>query len=338
MGSRTTSPKPRPKASGRPSDSLNAGDLKAIYRQMMVMRHVEQRLTAASQNGELRGSLHLATGQEALPAAACAALRPDDYLTCTYRGHGYVLAKGCDLTRVLAEILGKEMGLGKGKGGKMHLTDLPHGLLGANGIVGGGVPAAVGAAMSAHIDGNGRLAMTVLGDGTINQGAVHEALNMAGLWKLPVIFLCENNLYAEMTPLNRSAAVTQVSDRVAGYGIHALRIDGNDALAVYDAVSLSAERARHGEGPTFIEAMTYRTSGHYQADAGTYRTKEEVAEWEAKSPILRFGKDLVDRKVCTPDELDALSADALSQVEAAYKTALESPDPSAESWKEDVFA
>ncbi|MBX3118661.1 MAG: thiamine pyrophosphate-dependent dehydrogenase E1 component subunit alpha [Fimbriimonadaceae bacterium] len=332
------SSKPIAKVENRPSDQLDSAALKAIYRQMMLMRHVEEQLTAASQSGDLRGSLHLATGQEALPAAACAALRPDDYLTCTYRGHGYVLAKGCDLTRVLAEILGRESGLGRGKGGKMHLTDLDHGLLGANGIVGGGVPTAVGAAMSAKIDGNGRLAMTVFGDGTINQGAVHEALNMAGLWKLPVIFLCENNLYAEMTPLSRSSAITQVSDRVAGYGIHALRIDGNDALAVYDAVWLSAERARKGQGPTFIEAMTYRTSGHYQADSESYRTKKEVAEWEAKSPILRFAKELTARKVCTAKELESLSADALAEVQAAYKAALASPELTVESWKEDVFA
>lgn len=306
-----------------------------LYRQMVRMRSLEEALTKLSRDGQLRGSLHLAQGQEAVPAGACAALRRDDYLTCTYRGHGYVLAKGADLDAVVAEILGRSSGLNKGKGGKMHLMDPAVGLLGANGIVAGGIGTAVGAALASWMDGSDRVSMTVFGDGTINQGHAHEALNMAALWQLPVIFLCENNLFAEMTALSDSSRVTDLCARMASYGIPARRVDGNDAVAVYDAVSGAVAKARAGGGPSFIEAMTYRTCGHYQNDPGTsYRTADEVKDWEARSPILRMEKML--RNAGSKD-LSRVRSEESAAVDAAVAKALAAPMPDPATLTEDMF-
>lgn len=256
---------------------------------MVRIRAVERELTALSQSGVLRGSLHLAQGQEACPAGACAAIRQDDFLTCTYRGHGYVIAKGVPLEPVLDEILGRSSGLCKGKGGKMHLFEPSFGLLGTNGIVGAAVGTACGAAMTSWMDGTDRVAMTVFGDGAINQGHAMECFNMAALYSLPVIFFCENNLYAEMTPLERSHGNTNLGERAKGFGIHTDSCDGNDPFDVFQMVEKAVSRARKGKGPTFIEAATYRTVGHYQADPGTsYRSEEEVQEWREKDPIERL--------------------------------------------------
>lgn len=315
---------------------LTKADLLGLHGQMWTMRFFEERLTALSRDGVLRGSLHLATGQEAIPAGSCAALNKEDWITVTYRGHGYVLAKGADMGRMLAEILGRQGGLCKGKGGKMHLVDKSCGVLGANGIVGAGIPIAAGAALNAKLQASGRVAMTVFGDGALNQGVVHETLNMAALWKLPMIFLCENNLYAEMTPISRSTPVVELCDRMAAYSIPAMKIDGNDPVEVYKTVKAAADRARAGNGPTFIEAMTYRTCGHYQADAETYRTKEEVAEWEAKSPLIRFEAYLM--KKFSKSELAASREHALQSVESATKFALASSPPNVDERLKDVFA
>lgn len=302
-----------------------------FYREMLRMRLFEEKLLELSQAGILRGSLHLARGQEALPAGACAALRAEDYLTVTYRGHGYVLAKGCDLQRVFAEILGRRDGLCKGKGGKMHLIDLEHGLLGANGIVGAAVPIGAGGALAAWMDGRDQVALTVFGDGAINQGVVHETLGMAALYKLPLILLCENNLYSEMTPLARSSAVIDLSSRAASYGIRAEQIDGNDVVAVYEAVS----KAREAKEPVFIEAFTYRTCGHYQLDPGlSYRSKEEVEEWEKKCPIARHRAQL---KV-SPQELKKIEIEVRDEIEEAARFALESPEPDRSELEAHVFA
>lgn len=292
-----------------------------FFRTMVTMETVEKSLTRLSQSGDLRGSLHLAQGQEAVPAGACAALNKDDYLTATYRGHGYVLAKGCDLEAVLAEVLGRSTGLCHGYGGKMHLFDASHGLLGTNGIVAGGIGTAVGAALAAKIDGNGRVALTVFGDGAINQGHAHECFNMAAMYKLPAIFLCENNLYAEMTPLERSHGNTNLTERVGSYGIATAQIDGNDPVAVFEVMTEAVSRARTGEGPTFIEAHTYRTIGHYQADPGTaYRTQEEIDEWRSKNPVARYEAMLGEKATAIRNEVE-------EHVESVIKKVLASPLP-----------
>lgn len=314
--------------------SVDASLAEKLYLQMCRMRALESSLTQLSQSGDLRGSLHLAMGQEALPAGACAALRPDDSITVTYRGHGYVIAKGCDLTAVVSEILGRKTGLCKGKGGKMHLTDLSRGLLGANGIVGGGVGTAVGAALASWMDGADRVSMAVFGDGTLNQGHVHECLNMAGLYRLPVIFLCENNDFAEMTALRDSTAVTDLCVKMAAYGIPAQRIDGNDAFEVYGAVSRAVERARTGQGPLFIEAITYRTCGHYQNDPGTsYRSRSEIKAWEARSPFVRFANDSGFSKA----KLDSIDQAARREVAEAVAKAMAAPFPEESELYEGVF-
>ncbi len=311
--------------------------LLGLYRQMVRMSALEVALTKLSRDGQLRGSLHLATGQEAVPAGACAALRKDDYLTVTYRGHGYVLAKGVDLEEVVAEILGRATGLNTGKGGKMHLTDPSHGLLGANGIVAGGIGTAVGAAMASWMDGADRVAMTVFGDGTLNQGHAHECLNMAGLFRLPVIFLCENNLYAEMTHLDKSAKVTDLCKRMETYGIPAVRVDGNDPLAVFRVVETAVAGARNGDGPTFVEAMTYRTCGHYQNDPGTsYRTLDEIKEWEAKAPIPRLQASLYQQGAAA-DELEKIHREENAAVDKAVKAAIAAPEPPVSVLLEDMF-
>lgn len=322
----------------KPRSQLTRDDLLGLYRQIVLMMRFEERLLAESQAGNLRGSLHLAKGQEALPAGAGKALRPDDYLTMTYRGHGYALAKGVDLGRMAAEILGRRDGLCGGQGGKMHLFDPTHGLLGANGIVAGGIPTAVGAAWSSQHQGLGRVALTVFGDGAVNQGVAMESFNMAAVWKLPVIFLCENNLYAEMTPLGRSTAETDLAHRFAGFGMATATFDGNDVLEVYDQVATAAAACRAGKGPVFLQAMTYRTCGHYQLDPGLgYRTKEEVAEWESKSPARRYADWLTKEKHTDKAGLAKLEAEALAAVDQAFAFALASPEPPVEKMLTGVF-
>jgi len=297
-----------------------------MHRQMVLMRYYEQALLEQSKAGVLRGSLHLAEGQEAVPVGVCKALRPSDAITATYRGHGYVLAKGCDLRKVTAEIMGRKDGLGGGKGGKMHLFDPSHGLLGTNGIVAGGIPTAVGAALSAKTLKNDRVAVTVFGDGAVNQGAAHESFNMAALFNLPVLFIYENNLYAEMTPLSGSAKVTSIAKRMSAYGIEAITIDGNDVQEVYNAAQLAVDRARRGEGPSLIEAMTYRTCGHYQLDPGlSYRTKEEVEAWVAKSPITRLEWTLQRDHNVTEAVLEESRRKAREAVEDAIAFGVASP-------------
>ncbi|MCU0316946.1 MAG: thiamine pyrophosphate-dependent dehydrogenase E1 component subunit alpha [Fimbriimonadaceae bacterium] len=311
---------------------MESPSAESFLRQMATLQALERELTTLSQSGRLRGSLHLAQGQEAVPAGACAALQPSDYLTATYRGHGYVLAKGCSLDGVLAEILGKATGLACGKGGKMHLFDLSHGLLGTNGIVGAGVGSVVGAALTAKMDRNGRVGLTVFGDGAINQGHVHEAMNMAALYQLPVIFLCENNLYAEMTPLHRSHGNVNLLERASSYGMDAIQVDGNDPFKVYEVVKKAVDLGRSGGGPTFIEALTYRTVGHYQADAGTsYRTLEEIEEWRQNSPIKRLSARIGPDAEKIIDEADEL-------VHEAVERALGSPDPDPATALQGVFA
>jgi acetoin:2,6-dichlorophenolindophenol oxidoreductase subunit alpha len=303
-----------------------------FFRQMIRLRHLENALTELSAAGQLRGSLHLCQGQEACPAGACAALRKDDALTATYRGHGYVLAKGTSLDAVVAEILGRATGLCKGKGGKMHLFDPEFGVLGTNGIVGAGVGTACGAALASKLSKSDRIALTVFGDGAINQGHLMECWNMGVLYKLPVIFFCENNLYSEMTPLTRSHGNRNITERAAGFGIPTEITDGNDPQAVFDSVSTAAERARSGEGPTLIEALTYRTTGHYQADPGTsYRTKEEVEEWRGRSPIERLRTSL-------ESQAEQIDGEELKLVAEAVKKALAAPVPSVNEATTEVFA
>lgn len=320
-----------------PPSTPPAVDELGLYRNMQLIRFLENEFEALAKEGLSRGSLHLSEGQEAIPAGACAALRKDDYLTVTYRGHGYTVCKGCDVAKIVAEVCGRATGTCKGKGGKMHITDIEFGVLGANGIVAGGIPTAVGAALSSQMDGSDRVALTVFGDATINQGVAHESLNLAAVWKLPVIFLCENNQYGEMTPFDVTSPTPGVAERMAAYNIEGVTVDGNDPLAVFAVMTKAVEKARAGGGPTFIEAMTYRTCGHYNGDPGGYRAESEVEEWRGKGPIARFERHLLEGGQFTQADLDRATEEAKATVAKAHEFAVSSPAPSVDALAEDLY-
>jgi pyruvate dehydrogenase E1 component alpha subunit len=305
---------------------------------MLLIRRFEERATQLYQAGEIRGSFHPCIGQEATAVGGCRALRRDDYMTCTYRGHGQSIAKGLDPQEAMAELLGRRTGCSKGKGGSMHFTDPRVGLLGENAIVGAGVPIAVGAALGAQMDGTDRVAMTFFGDGTVNQGVFAEALNLAAIWNLPVVFFCENNLYSEMTPIRQMVKLERLADRAAGYGVCATVVDGYDPLAVYETSREAVERARAGGGPTFIEAMTYRLVGHMVGDSEPYRTREEVAEWRSRDPLVTFPRRLVEEFGVTQDQIAGIEGEVAAQMEEIVRFAQESPWPEPEEALDDVFA
>lgn len=318
---------------------LTKRDFLQMYRTMLLIRRFEERATQFFLNGQIRGSFHPCIGQEATAVGACLALRRDDYMTCTYRGHGQSIAKGLDPKEAMAELLGRRTGCSKGKGGSMHYTDPSIGLLGENAIVGAGVPIAVGAALTAQLDKTDRVSLTFFGDGTVNQGVFHEALNLAAIWKLPVIFFCENNLYSEMTPIRDMVGMERLADRSAAYGIRSVVIaDGYDPIAVYETTRAAVERARAGGGPTFIEAMTYRLVGHMIGDSEPYRTKEEVAEWRKRDSTIIFPQRLVREFGVSSAEVAATEADVAAQIEEIARFAQESPWPDPSEVTEDVFA
>jgi acetoin:2,6-dichlorophenolindophenol oxidoreductase subunit alpha len=316
--------------------NLDGTQLVRLYRMMLLIRQFEERAVELHKAGEIKGSLHACVGQEATAAGACAALRPADYMTCTYRGHGQCLAKGLDPREAMAELLGRRTGCSKGKGGSMHYTDPRVGLIGENAIVGAGVPIAVGAALSAQMDGGDRVALTFFGDGAVNQGLFAEAINLAAIWQLPLILFCENNLYSEMTPI-ASMTRTSLSKRVEGYGIPSAEVDGNDVEAVYDVTRAAVERARTGGGPTFVEAHTYRLLGHMIGDSEIYRSKAEVAEWrEQRDPLKRIRARLLVSGVSTA-ALGDVEASVVAEIDDVETFAKNSPYPElAEIW-EDIW-
>ncbi len=316
---------------------LSLDRLPEAYRQMLVIRKFEEAIRTLYQQGQIRGSFHPCVGQEATAVGGCWAVRRDDYLTCTYRGHGQALAKGLDAGAAMAEMLGRAAGCSKGKGGSMHFTDISVGLLGANAIVAGGIPHAAGAALAAKLQGRDRVALTFFGEGAVNQGVFHETLNLAAVWRLPLILVCENNLYSEMTPIAETSSVTEMTRRGEAYGLPSVRIDGNDVEAVYGAVEAAAAKARAGGGPTFIEAMTYRLWGHMMGDPEVYRTKEEVAQARQVEPIVRLGQRLIQLGHTAAD-LAQLDAEAAAIIDQALAFAQASPAPDPETALEDVFA
>lgn len=295
-----------------------------LLRCMLLIRLFEERVDALFAAGQLRGTSHLAVGQEAVAVGAAAALAPDDYISSTHRGHGHFLARGGEVTRIMAELFGKETGYSEGRGGTQHMADFSIGFLGMNGITGGMLPIATGAAFSARYRKTSQVALAFFGDGASNQGTFHETLNMAAIWKLPAIYLCENNLYAMSTPACRMVSVENIADRAAGYGIPGVIVDGNDVLAVQAAVAEAAARARRGDGPTLIEAKTYRILGHSRGDLRVYRTREEEADWLAREPIARFAAHLQQEGLLTEDGYVQLRADVQAEVEDAEQFARQS--------------
>ncbi len=309
-----------------------------IYQTMNQIRWFELKAQHLFEENKLRGSVHLYAGEEAIAAGVCALLRDDDYITSTHRGHGHCIAKGARLDKAMAELMGKATGYCKGRSGSMHIADFTKGNLGANAIVAGGVPIAMGAALGIKLKGTDQVAVSFFGDGASNEGVVHEAMNMASIWKLPVLFICENNGFGISVPAWQSTSVKNISDRGVAYAMPGVTVDGNDAFAVYDAVDEAVTRARAGEGPSLIECKTYRHLGHWTGDPQNYRTREEVDAWKKdKDPIQLFRQALLDEGSFTSDELDVIEQAAIKEADDAAEYAMSSPEPDPAKVLEDVF-
>lgn len=308
-----------------------------LHRTMVRIRVFENRVAELFKEGKLPGFVHTYVGQEATAAGVCARLRPDDYITSTHRGHGHALAKGMTMERVMAELYGRETGACRGRGGSMHVADFSLGMLGANGIVAGGLGIAAGAGLSARLRGTDQAAVAFFGDGGINKGTFHEALNFAAARRLPTVFVCENNQYAQFTHRNRTTAVEDLSARAAAYGIPGETVDGNDVGAVHQAAGAALERARAGEGPTLLIADTYRFGGHYVGDAEVYRTAEEVEARRAGDPILRWEKLLAGTGALDEAGQERAWERAGEETAAAEAFAEQSPLPEASGALESVF-
>jgi len=302
-----------------------------IYKKMNQIHAFESKALQLFQENKLRGSVHLYLGEEAVAATICSHLTDEDYIASTHRGHGHCIAKGAELDKAMAELMGKSTGYCKGRGGSMHIADLSKGNLGANAIVGGGIPIATGAGIAIKMQKKPNVSVAFFGDGASNEGTFHESLNLASLWKLPVIFVVENNLYGISTPAWQSTSVVDISVRAAAYNMVGVTVDGNDVMALDKAMADAVKRAKAGEGPTLIEAKTYRTIGHWTGDPQTYRSKEEVEEWKKKDPIKAFRAVMIKKGWATAAELDKIEAAALKEADDAAEFAINSPEPEADA-------
>jgi pyruvate dehydrogenase E1 component alpha subunit len=324
-----------------PTESVAPPDperLCAALQQMITIRAFEEKAEQLYALGKIHGTMHLSIGMEASAVGAVMALRPDDFILSTHRGHGHCIAKGADLNRMMAEFMGKEAGYCRGRGGSMHIADVEGGNLGANGVVGGGIPLATGVGLSLKLQKRDQVIMCFFGDGAANLGPFHEALNMAAIWTLPVVFVCENNQYAMSFAVKKAFAIERISDRGAAYGMPGVTVDGNDLLAVYAAASQAVERARAGKGPSLIENVTYRWRGHSKSDANRYRTKEEIEAWKQKDPIKRLGTRLVAEGVLTEEAIERVEQEAYAAIEEAVAFADACPEPALETIEEGVYA
>ena len=293
-----------------------------LYRSMVRIRVFELRLRDVFRSGVMPGFIHLYVGEEAVAAGVCRHLNQDDYVTSTHRGHGHAIAKGIPMGPVFAEIWGKPNGCNGGRGGSMHIYDPQYGFLGTNGIVGASVPLGAGAGLAAQLRGSKQVAVSFFGDGAVSNCAFHEGVNLAGVWQLPVIFVCENNLYATEMPLSKATRNTDISSRGSAYGIPGISVDGNDVVEVYQAAGKAIDTARSGGGPTLIECRTYRPLGHFEGDPGVgYRTKEEIAEWKKKDPIDRLREGMLADGLASAEKLQAVWTEVEVEVDAAYQFA-----------------
>jgi TPP-dependent pyruvate/acetoin dehydrogenase alpha subunit len=310
-----------------------------LLTRMVRIREFEEAGGKLMEQGKIPGALHLYVGEEAVAAGVCVNLGRDDYITSTHRGHGHLVAKGGDFKQMYAELFGKATGYCHGKGGSMHIADLDLGMLGANGIVGGGPPIAVGAAWTAKRRGQGQVAVCFFGDGASNEGTFHEAANMAALWTLPVVFVCENNLYGEYTRQDRHQTITDIADRASAYGMPGVVVDGMDAVAVYEAAHEAVGHARRGQGPTLLECKTYRYFDHVGISAtATYRTEDEVLRWRARDPIDTLRARLAENGILSIEDADALRARVRAEVEEAIRFAEQSPMPELSDLLADVYS
>lgn len=308
-----------------------------FYRQMWLIRRFEQKAIQLFQEGHIRGSIHLSIGQEAVAVGVCSALRENDLVATTHRGHGHCLMKGVDPERMFAELLGRETGVCKGRGGSMHVADLSKGILGANGIVGAGLPIAVGGALAALYRGTGQVVVCFFGDGASNTGAFHESLNLSAVWRLPVVWVCENNMYGMTTPARDVTAVEDVALRAASYNMPGLVVDGNDVEAVFHAALEFVDRARQGKGPALLECKTYRWEGHFYGDPMVYRSKQEVEEWKEKDPVARLRAKLAAEMAFSDEEIAWIETQAAEVIEEAAAAALLAPYPSPEEVEKYVY-
>jgi acetoin:2,6-dichlorophenolindophenol oxidoreductase subunit alpha len=316
---------------------LDKATLSRFYRTMVTIRKFEDRVKDEFAKGRIPGFVHLYAGEEAVATGVCADLSDSDSVTSTHRGHGHCIAKGCDVNAMMAEIFGKATGLCKGKGGSMHIADVSKGMLGANGIVGGGPPLACGAALTAQIQGTDDVCICFFGDGAAEQGTFHESLNLAAIWKLPVIFVAENNGFAESTPASYHCAIENIAERAAGYGVPGATVDGMDVFAVYEAASQAIKRARAGQGPSLLEFKTYRFNGHFEGDQQLYKTDDLQNSMKARDPLTNFRKTVTEQNLMTDAELDAIEAEIAKEIDASVAFADESPYPALEEVTTDVY-
>jgi TPP-dependent pyruvate/acetoin dehydrogenase alpha subunit len=317
---------------------LPLSQLRSMLSTMFRIRAFEEKVDELFMRGEMHGTTHLSIGQEGTAVGAVSTLRSDDYITSTHRGHGHCITRGADISLMMAELLGKETGICRGRGGSMHIADVETGNLGANGIVAGGMPIATGVGLSMKMQGTDGVCLCIFGDGAANEGAFHESINLAATWDLPVIFLCENNRYGMSMSTRRAMRNETIAQRAAGYGIPGELVDGNNVLAVYAAVSTAVQRARDGHGPSLIESRTYRYKGHAKSDQNLYRSRDEIREWQQRDPIQYFVNYLISEKAFNQEDVKKEEAAAYAAVEEAYQFGLGSPDPDPETLLEGVYA
>jgi pyruvate dehydrogenase E1 component alpha subunit len=320
------------------ADGLAPDKAREMLRQMYIIRAFEFMAEQAYAQGKIHGTMHLSIGQEAAAVGSLATLRPDDMILSTHRGHGHCIAKGGDVRRMAAEFFGKETGYCRGRGGSMHIADVEGGNLGANGVVAGGIPLAVGVGLSLKLQKSDRVVLGFFGDGAVNSGPFHESLNMAAIWMLPVVFICENNQYAMSYSVKRAFPIKDLSIRADSYGMPGTTVDGNEVMAVYRAVRDGVERARSGAGPSFVVCETYRWRGHSRSDRNLYRTKEEIEAWKEKDPIPRFRQHLIASGVVTSEDAERFEKEAQAIIDDAVSFAESSPEPSVETIEEGVYA
>ncbi|HPI97482.1 MAG TPA: thiamine pyrophosphate-dependent dehydrogenase E1 component subunit alpha [Synergistales bacterium] len=312
--------------------------LKSFYETMMKIRYFEQNIQEKFLAGEIPGFVHVYIGEEATGTGIMSNLRKDDYIQTTHRGHGHTIAKGAELKRMMAEIYGKKPGFCKGKGGSMHIADFSVGMLGANGVVGGGYTLATGAALASKMLGKDQVTVVFFGDGASNRGTFHEAANMAAAWDLPILFVCENNQWASTTPYRTTTSVEDIADRAQGYGMEGIIVDGNDVFAVYETARKLIGDIRKGSGPALLECKTYRIGGHFVGDPEMYRTKEEVQKvFKENDPITRFEERVLEEKVMTREELDQIKEEVLKEVDEAVEFARQAPEPDPSELYQDLY-
>ncbi|MFC3419200.1 thiamine pyrophosphate-dependent dehydrogenase E1 component subunit alpha [Salinicoccus hispanicus] len=309
-----------------------------LYEQMWLIRLFDEKVDEFFAKGKIHGTTHLAVGQEASAAGVCALLDDSDKITSTHRGHGHCIAKGADVNNMMAELFGRTTGYCKGKGGSMHIADLEKGNLGANGIVGGGFAIATGAALTSKMRNEGYVVACFFGDGASNEGSFHEAINLASVWQLPVVFVCENNQYGMSGSVNDMTNIKNIADRAVSYGIPGTVVDGNNIFDVMNAMEEAADHARNGNGPSIIECKTYRWKGHSKSDAKKYRTRDEEQEWRSKDPIKRMRDNLIEQGIFTEEDAERIKKEAVQKIEDSVEFALNSPEPDVSTLLEDVYA